>query len=109
MRNPSPELSSAIVRLLRLDGVSGHTQIDSLAVARQANDDKIETAARNLSLREIYLARGLFWSGDIDDLGRHILESYTSDLRGLFARHAKAVLSSKPSSWREEAPLEWAV
>lgn len=109
MRKPSQELSAALARLLRLPGMTGHAQVDSLGIVQAANGDTIETEARNLSLREIYLARGLFWSGDEGGLGRSILENYTRDLRGLFARHAHSVLESDAKEWRRESPLEWAV
>jgi hypothetical protein len=40
------------------------------------------------------LARALYRCGDYDGVGRKILEAYTHDLRGHFARHAKAVLEA---------------
>lgn len=93
-RVPSPELADAIRDLLSLPGLSGHAQTDSLAVVRSANEDRNETTTRNLSLREIYLARGLFLSCPEDGFAREILQRYAMDLRGVFARHARAVLSS---------------
>jgi len=48
--------------------------------------------ARRDSLRELALARALFRCGDYGNMGRQILSEYTKDLRGHFARHAKAVL-----------------
>ncbi len=47
---------------------------------------------RRESLREVALARALFRCGDYGNMGRQILTEYTKDLRGHFARHAKAVL-----------------
>jgi hypothetical protein len=49
--------------------------------------------ARNRALRELHLARGLFLAGDRNGRGRAILETYAQDLRGIFARHARAVLA----------------
>lgn len=95
-----PPLASALATLLQQPGVTGHTRLDSLAVVRSANPEMNETAARNLSLRELYLARGLFLAGDAEGLGRRILESYTMDLRGHYARHARAVLQSQPGDER---------
>jgi hypothetical protein len=46
-------------------------------------------------LREIVLARALYRCGDHQGLGRKILEEYRHDLRGLFARHASAVLGGQ--------------
>jgi len=57
-----------------------------------ADGDPTSTASRNRSLRELYLARGLFLSGDPHGRGREILTTYARDLRGHFARHARAVL-----------------
>ena len=47
-----------------------------------------------LALRELMYARALYRCGDYQGLGRGILTRYTKDLRGHFARHAKAVLGS---------------
>jgi len=85
-------LAEALAELLRQPGMQGHSQLDTREVLRQANDDPVETAARNRALREMYLVRGLYLAGDIDGLGRAILERYAGDLRGHFARHAQAVL-----------------
>jgi hypothetical protein len=87
-------LAIALANLLRLPGMQGHAQLELSSVIRTANGDPTETTARNLALREIYLARGLYLAGDVDGLGRAILERYTGDLRGHLARHARAVLES---------------
>jgi len=50
-----------------------------------------------------YTWRGLYLAGDIDGLGRAILERFAGDQRGHFARHAQAVLfhnGSRPVSVR---------
>ncbi|HYW79849.1 MAG TPA: hypothetical protein VE890_09750, partial [Thermoguttaceae bacterium] len=47
---------------------------------------------RRVSLRELMLARALYRCGDYEGLGEEILRTYTKDLRGHLARHAKAVL-----------------
>ncbi len=98
-------LNRALADLLNQPGMQGHAQRDSAAVIRKANGDPVETEARNLSLRELYLARGLYLAGDIDGLGRGILEDYSRDLRGHYARHARAVLADDPIAI---APLEFA-
>jgi hypothetical protein len=51
---------------------------------------------RNASLRELILARALYRCGDHDGLGKRILQQYEGDLRGVFSRHAHAVLDSTP-------------
>jgi hypothetical protein len=47
---------------------------------------------RTAPLREIVLARALYHCGDYGGLGEQILNEYARDIRGLFARHAQAVL-----------------
>ena len=90
-----PELAGAVADLLQLPGMTGHARLDTTVVIRTANGDLNETAARNLSLRELHLACGLFSAGDRSGLGERILKRYTLDLRGQFARHARAVLERK--------------
>ena len=46
-------------------------------------------------VRELHLARALWLCGDKDGLAKGILESYTRDPRGVFAKHARAVLKMK--------------
>jgi hypothetical protein len=89
------ELAKALALLLQRPGMSGHAQTDMAETVRQANRERNETRARNDALRELYLARGLYLCGDFENLGRRILETYTRDLRGPFARHAVAVLAEK--------------
>ena len=100
---PGPAIAAALHELLGLPGMTGHAQLDSLQVVRSANANTTETAARNLALREIYLARGLFCAGDIEGRGRAVLETYTNDLRGVFARHVRAVLHAGPAGAAVEA------
>jgi hypothetical protein len=86
-------LADALAALLGRPGMQGHAQLDSRAVIAAANGDLAETVARNASLRELYLARGLYQAGDRDGVGREILARYADDLRGHYARHARAVLA----------------
>ncbi len=48
--------------------------------------------SREKNLRELVLARALYRCGDHGAVGRDILQSYRSDIRGHYARHAQAVL-----------------
>lgn len=84
-------LAGALADLLQMPSMQGHAHLDTVAVVCHANGDDTETAARNLSLRELHLARGLFLAGDSNGVGRKILATYTQDLRGHYARHARAV------------------
>lgn len=96
-------LSRALLHTLQLPSMTGHAHLDSARTVAGANPDTCETHARNVSLRELYLARGLYLCGDIDGMGERILRTYTHDLRGQFARHALAVLN-EPTTDR----LAWA-
>ena len=80
-----------IADLLLKDGMMGHAIVDIQAdVATSGNE------TRSQPLREIILARALYRCGDHNDLGKKILNTYRKDLRGLFAKHADAVLRSAP-------------
>jgi len=82
-----PTAAEPLAKLLQKRGMHGH------AMAALPTEGKIEE--RTASLREITLARALYRCGDHQGLGRRILEAYRRDFRGLFARHAQAVLSGK--------------
>jgi hypothetical protein len=74
--------------LLNKPGMRGHamTGLEPLA------DKPSEKRRRLGALREIVLARALYRCGDWRGLGEEILNEYRQDIRGLFARHAVAVL-----------------
>jgi hypothetical protein len=90
-----PAAAKPLAELLARPGMSGnvHTDID-IARQRQAAGGTNAEQTRRESLRELMLARALFRCGDHNGVGRKILESYTHDLRGHLARHAKAVLEA---------------
>ena len=46
---------------------------------------------------DLILARALFRCGDWEGVGRKVLETYTHDVRGHFARHARAILAEAPA------------
>lgn len=94
----NPELTKALAALLDLPGICGHAHYTMDALLTDTDADPTSTHARNRSLRELYLARGVFLAGDPGHRGRAILEAYSKDLRGHFARHAAAVLSQSPES-----------
>ncbi len=77
-----------LARLLNKPSMRGHVmrKIEPLH-----NSDR-GGRRRTGPLREIVLARVLYRLGDHERLGETILRQYTHDIRGLFARHAKAVL-----------------
>jgi hypothetical protein len=87
------KLAKKLFQLLQKPGMLGHAQLNTSEVVANANSNPEETEARNRSLKELVLGRGLYLCGDFNGLGREILETYTNDLRGHYARHAQAVLS----------------
>jgi HEAT repeat protein len=86
-----PRAAKPLAELLAKEGMTGFaiTRIDS-DVNAAANEH------RSQPLREIILARALYRCGDHQGVGRQILETYAGDLRGLFAKHAHAVLGEGP-------------
>jgi hypothetical protein len=91
-----PSAAAPLAALLHKPGMRG------FALTELPRGDDVEH--RTESLREITLARALYHCGDCEGLGRTILEEYSCDLRGLFARHAQAVLSD--SAQRDAQPLQ---
>jgi hypothetical protein len=80
--------AAPLAALLAKPGMGGHamTELEPL-------HDRKRSRRRTGPLREVVLARALFRCGDHRGLARRILETYTRDVRGLFARHAHAVLA----------------
>jgi hypothetical protein len=85
-----PTAAEPLARLLNKPGMRSHamTGLEPLFNQPQEKRRRLE------SLREIVLARALYRCGDWEGLGKSILQEYRQDVRGLFARHASAVLSS---------------
>ncbi len=86
-----PAAAEPLARLLKKPGMSGHamTGLEPLY-------DRDRGRRRRIGpLREIVLARALYHCGDHQGLGQRILREYRHDIRGLFARHAQAVLEAR--------------
>ncbi|MBS1823713.1 MAG: FAD-dependent oxidoreductase [Acidobacteria bacterium] len=82
-----------LARLLNKPGMRGHI----MKTVEPLEDANMDARRRIGPLREIVLARALYRCGDYNGLGAAILQEYRQDIRGLFARHAGAVLSqAKP-------------
>ena len=79
-----------LARLLNKPGMRGH----AMPGLEPLTDKPAEKRRRLGALREIVLARSLYRCGDWKELGEEILKEYRQDMRGLFARHACAVLST---------------
>jgi NADPH-dependent 2,4-dienoyl-CoA reductase/sulfur reductase-like enzyme len=80
-----------LARLLAKPGMSGQ----ALTGLEPLYDKEMERRRRIGPLREIVLARALYRCGDHAGVGKRILEGYRKDVRGLFARHAAAVLEGR--------------
>jgi len=91
-----PAAAGPLAELLAKPGMRGHAIATPEAALERAEKHRSWTATepRSNALRELMLARALFRCGDKDGLGRRILEEYTRDYHGHFARHAAAVLKS---------------
>ncbi len=87
--------AAPLAQLLAKPSMSGHVHSSiEIARRREAPGGTNAVQTRRESLRELLLARALYRCGDHQGVGRRILESYTTDLRGHLARHAKAVLEA---------------
>lgn len=87
--------------MLMQPGMTGFVH-DTVEKARQFDAESPggtnAVQSRRLSIRELSLARALYRCGDYGGVGKQILSAYTEDLRGHFARHAKAVLEKGPNT-----------
>ncbi len=94
-----PAAAEPLAELLKKPGMSGHA-ITTLSEARRILGEEQQGQGRtaqsvNPAVREIVLARALYRCGDRQGLAESILRQYSQDLRGHFARHAQAILSSR--------------
>ncbi len=100
-----PQAAQPLAELLRQPGMTGHVHLPLDEAATEGEpaqemdtSERVRTAwdaaSRTDAVRELALARALFRCGDHEGLAKGILTQYTRDLRGHFARHAKAVLES---------------
>ncbi|MDY3070061.1 MAG: FAD-dependent oxidoreductase [Parabacteroides sp.] len=90
-RDAIPQLSE----MLSKPGVVGHSISNYNQARISVVPDDIDVSTRNLSLKELHLARALYLCGDKDNIGRTVLEKYASGLEGHYARYAFEVLQSK--------------
>lgn len=81
----NPRAAKPLADLLARPGMTGYS-------ATTLDEIRSRFEQRSESLRELMLARALYRCGDHGGLGRKILEAYSHDLRGPYARHAREVL-----------------
>ena len=82
-----------LARLLRMPGVGGHAFREIQDVIQRTPGGLGDNSTRNVSLRELILARALYRCGDHEGLGKKTLEAYRTDFRGHYATHARAILA----------------
>ncbi len=100
-----PEAAIHLAKLLQKPDMQGYAMLEyenalvgikANGVVRSRRSEPIEK--RTKALREIVLVRALYHCGDYNDVGKNILLSYEKDMRGLFARHAYAILHEKKNA-----------
>jgi len=87
-----PAAAQPLAELLAKPGMSDHAITTMEEARRWSGRGRTDTSSRNVSLRELVLARALWRCGDHRGLGEKILKRYEKDLRGHYSRHAHAVL-----------------
>jgi hypothetical protein len=92
---PNPAAAKPLAELLKKPDMTGHTYPDINVATRNMPPSGEDTTTRECSLRELILARALYRCGDCDGLGEKILREYARDLRGHYARHARAILKER--------------
>jgi hypothetical protein len=91
-----PTAAKPLADLLAKPGMTGHAQHDITAARnREVPGGTNNVQTRRESLRELLIARALYRCGDYQGIGKKILESYSTDLRGHLARHATAILTAE--------------
>ena len=87
--------AKALAEHLKKPGMQGHATLTiDEAVKADKTDPNVNLAeeSRRSALRETGAARALYHLGDYEGLGKKILEQYSKDLRGHFARNAAEIL-----------------
>lgn len=93
-----PSAAPVLAKLLSAPEVAGHENTDLKVVLSDIKPSTSDNTTRANSLREIFLARALYWCGDEGGLGQKTLETYAKDLRGHWVRFATEALREKPKS-----------
>jgi len=88
----SADAAKPLAELLGKAGMTGHAMVDLGGTMSSIPASRTDNTSREVSLRELMLARALYRCGDYEGLGEKILRQYANDLRGHYARHARAVL-----------------
>jgi hypothetical protein len=87
-----PAAARPLAELLQKPGMAGYAYPNLDVATRNMPASPVDNSTRERSLRELILARALYRCGDYQGLGERILREYAQDLRGHYARHARAIL-----------------
>lgn len=95
-RGAFPMLAPVLAAALEKRGMSGYSRpVEKLIMPRGGFGTG---GMEEYCLRELHLARALWNCGDCRAIARRILEAYAKDPRGIYARHARAVLATEKAS-----------
>lgn len=94
-RHADDAAAPGLLAVLDQPGMAGHAHPDLRSVHAALTGNPNEVEVRNRALRELHLARAAYRCGDATGRAETILEQYARDLRGAFARHARAVLHQR--------------
>lgn len=83
-----PAAARPLAELLRREGLAND-------VVTSARVDAGASRGRG-GTTNLILARVLYRCGDWEGVGRQVLEAYADDVRGVYARHARAILARPP-------------
>jgi hypothetical protein len=86
------EAAKLLHDILLMPGMSGYATTSMKESAFTFRGSRTDTSIRNLCLKELFLARGLYLAGDHNGLGKKILKEYAADLRGHYSKHARGIL-----------------
>ncbi|MBN1845266.1 MAG: FAD-dependent oxidoreductase [Sedimentisphaerales bacterium] len=87
--------AECLAGLLQKPNMTGYAYLDIESVRQRQPASSTDNTTRTNSLRELVLARALYRCGDFQAMGQGILEQYARDLRGHYARHARAILKER--------------
>ncbi|MDR2472316.1 MAG: FAD-dependent oxidoreductase [Tannerella sp.] len=93
----SPDAASLLYDKLTAPGMRNHHIADYRDARRKTVPDVNDTSTRNDALKELHLARALYFCGDKSALGETILRNYASGLQAHYSNYARYALdNNKP-------------
>jgi len=84
-----PAAAKPLAELLRREGLAS-----GVVTPEQAGTGGVSRGRGGI--QNLILARALYRCGDWEGVARQVLDAYAGDVRGVYARHARAVLALKP-------------